>query len=103
MYDNVNNPKHYTGREGAMETIDEMILLFGRQAVMHFCKCNAWKYRARAMYKNGEEDLKKSDWYLAKYKELESLDEDCTSPEWFVDLYSDYTGLDDDFEEDKLH
>lgn len=66
--DIVNHPSHYT--HGGMECIDEMITLFGKQVVMHFCLCNAWKYRKRCMYKNGEEDMKKSDWYIAKYKEL---------------------------------
>lgn len=68
-YDNVNKPKHYN-REGAMECIDEMEIIFGREAVKIFCKLNAWKYRYRAADKNGEEDLRKSDWYLKKYKEL---------------------------------
>ena len=65
----VNHPSHYN-RENAMEAIDEMILVFGKGAVKHFCLCNAWKYRYRAADKNGEEDLKKSDWYMNKYKEL---------------------------------
>ena len=65
----VNHPKHYN-REGGMECIEEMLLIFGREAVKHFCLCNAWKYRYRASDKNGAEDLNKSDWYLAKYKEL---------------------------------
>lgn len=65
----VNHPEHYT-REGAMECIDEMLLLFGLEETKAFCKLNAWKYRYRAMGKNGEQDLKKSDWYLNKYKEL---------------------------------
>lgn len=68
-HDNVNHPKHYE-REGAMECIDEMILIFGVEEVKSFCKLNAWKYRYRAADKNGEEDIKKSDWYLRKYKEL---------------------------------
>lgn len=67
--DMVNRPPHYC-REGGMECIDEMIILFGKEAVKHFCLCNAWKYRYRAADKNGEEDLKKSDWYIKKYKEL---------------------------------
>lgn len=70
----VNHPSHYN-REGGMECIDEMVLVFGRKAVMHFCLCNAWKYRYRASDKNGAEDLKKADWYLAKYKELLGGDE----------------------------
>lgn len=66
--DMVNHPPHYTN--GGMECIDEMILTFGKEAVMNFCICNAWKYRARALYKNGEEDMQKSHWYINKYKEL---------------------------------
>lgn len=67
--DVINHPKHYC-REGGMESIDEMVEVFGREAVMNFCLCNIWKYRYRASGKNGEEDLKKSDWYMRKYKEL---------------------------------
>lgn len=66
--DTVSHPAHYTN--GGMECIDEMILIFGKEAVKHFCLCNAWKYRRRALYKNGEEDMQKSHWYLEKYKEL---------------------------------
>ena len=69
----VNHPKHY-GREGAMECIDEMVLVFGVEATMNFCLLNAWKYRYRAGAKGGEEDMKKSDWYLAKFKELKGDD-----------------------------
>ena len=76
-FDPVNRPKHYN-REGAMESIDEMVLVFGPEAVMHFCLCNAWKYRYRATNKNGEEDLKKSDWYMRKYKELKEAGHDPT-------------------------
>lgn len=64
----VNHPSHYN--QGGMECIDEMILVFGKEATMDFCLCNAWKYRYRANAKNGQEDLDKANWYLAKYKEL---------------------------------
>lgn len=67
-HDPVNHPSHYTN--GGMECIDEMVLIFGETTVANFCLCNVWKYRKRALYKNGEEDLKKADWYMAKYKEL---------------------------------
>lgn len=67
--ENVNHPKHYN-REGGMECLEEMILIFGKEVVKNFCLCNAWKYRYRAVDKNGEEDLRKSDFYIAKYKEL---------------------------------
>ena len=67
--DAVNHPNHYC-REGAMECIDEMVLVWGKETVKNFCLCNAWKYRYRAADKGGEEDLRKSDWYIRKYKEL---------------------------------
>lgn len=67
--DVVNRPSHYC-QEGSMECIDEMVAVFGREAVMNFCLLNVWKYRKRAVFKNGEEDLKKSDWYMKKYIEL---------------------------------
>lgn len=67
--DIINKPNHYN-REGAMECIDEMQLIFGTEAVKHFCLCNAWKYRYRATEKNGDEDIAKSDFYIKKYKEL---------------------------------
>jgi hypothetical protein len=66
------NPNHYT--KHGMECIDEMLLVFGKDAVKWFCLCNAWKYRKRAMWKNGKEDIEKSDWYIAKYKELQELE-----------------------------
>ena len=59
----VEHPKHYN-REGAMECINEMVLIFGIEETMIFCKLNAWKYRYR------EEDLKKSDWYIRMYEKL---------------------------------
>lgn len=67
----INHPDHYC-RENAMECIDEMLLMFTKKEVMTFCKLNAWKYRYRAADKNGIEDLKKSDWYIKKYKELQA-------------------------------
>ena len=67
--DDVNHPSHYC-QDGSMECIDEMVALFGIKAVMNFCLCNVWKYRKRALYKNGEEDMKKSDWYMKKFCEL---------------------------------
>ena len=66
--DNVNHPSHYTN---GMECIDEMIMIFGIDAVITFCKLNVWKYRKRALNKNGQEDMDKSDWYINKYQELQ--------------------------------
>lgn len=68
--DNVNQPEHY--KQHKFECIDEMVIVFGVDAVINFCKCNAWKYRNRANHKgNPEEDNKKADWYLNKAKELQ--------------------------------
>ena len=63
----VNHPAHYQGKH---ECIDEMIALFGVEAVKAFCKCNVYKYRFRAANKNGQEDLDKADWYMDKLMEL---------------------------------
>lgn len=67
--DVINHPSHYC-QENSMECIDEMVSIFGKTATQHFCLLNVWKYRKRAVYKNGEEDMKKADWYMAKYIEL---------------------------------
>lgn len=70
--DMVNSPSHY--RQHKFESIDEMIIVFGEEAVYYFCICNAWKYRNRAPYKGKqEEDNKKADWYLTKAKELKEV------------------------------
>lgn len=67
--DMINHPKHYC-REDAIECLDEMRLVFGDDIVAAFCLCNVWKYRYRAASKGQEEDLKKSDFYMRKYKDL---------------------------------
>lgn len=68
--DMVNHPRHYN-REDAMECIDEMEMIYGIEATMYFCLLSAHKYRYRAGLKNdGFEDIRKSDWYMQKTKEL---------------------------------
>lgn len=66
--ENINHPDRY--KRHNMECIDEMVEVFGIEAVIGFCKCNAWKYRYRVTC---EEDQKKADWYLVKLKELNGL------------------------------
>lgn len=69
--DMVNHPDHY--KVNKLECIDEMVVVFGVEAVIAHCKCNAWKYRYRAGNKwDKEEDLKKADWYLQKAVELQN-------------------------------
>lgn len=59
----VNHPHHYN--TGKREVIEEMRILFGDEAVMNFCKLNAYKYIRRADHKGKkEEDLKKAEWYM---------------------------------------
>jgi ribosomal protein S2 len=43
-----------------------MLIAFGREAVIHFCECNAYKYIWRYKNKNGMEDLEKARWYVEK-------------------------------------
>lgn len=71
--DNVNHPAHYQGKH---ECIDEMIAIFGKHAVMDFCRCNVYKYRYRAAAKNGQEDLDKANWYMDKLIELKGESND---------------------------
>lgn len=69
MNQNVNHPKHYN-IPGRKECIEEMLDIFGVEAVQTFCKLNAYKYRYRHELKNGTEDLEKADWYINKLLEL---------------------------------
>lgn len=66
----VDHPAHYN-RAGSMECIEEMVQVFGYKQTMDFCLLNVWKYRYRAADKGGVEDMKKSDWYMRMYVELD--------------------------------
>lgn len=68
LYEKVDHPEYYQGKN---ECIDVMIAMFGVEAVKSFCRCNAYKYRFRADRKNGEEDIRKAEWYESKLIELE--------------------------------
>ena len=67
--ENVNHPEHY--KSGQYECIDVMKDIWGVDAVITFCKLNAFKYLWRADKKNGSEDISKAKWYLDKAEELE--------------------------------
>ena len=72
IVEHVNHPEHYN-RKNAIECIEEMIILYGKEETAIFCKLNAHKYRYRAGTKEGNsgaKDLCKSDWYMRKYVEL---------------------------------
>lgn len=59
----VDHPSHYN--QFKRETIEEMRLLFGDEAVKGFCKCNAYKYQRRAKFKENAE------WYLDYLEKME--------------------------------
>lgn len=69
-YDNVNHPYHYANNPKGIECIDAMEAGLGKDAVMDFCLCNAFKYIFRTQKKNGLEDVKKAIWYLNKFVSL---------------------------------
>ena len=67
-YDAVSRPEHYA--KTSIECIDAMVETQGKEAVKAFCICNAFKYLWRHNLKNGDEDIKKANWYLNKAVEL---------------------------------
>jgi hypothetical protein len=70
QYDFVN-PEHY--KQGSMEVIDMMKLLWGTEALILHCEMTAFKYRMRAGRKPDqsiERDLEKARWYDDKAKKL---------------------------------
>lgn len=66
--DVVNHPSHY--ESGKFECIEVMEEALGVDNVKGFCLCNAFKYIYRHRRKNGDEDIKKAQWYINKYLEL---------------------------------
>lgn len=67
----IDHPAHYN--QFKRETIEEMRLLFGDEAVIGFCKCSAWKYVRRADFKGKKtEDLKKAEKYMDFIVEIQS-------------------------------
>ena len=67
-FDAVERPAHYAST--SIECIDAMRETQGDEAVKSFCICNAFKYLWRHNSKNGDEDIKKANWYLNKAVEL---------------------------------
>lgn len=64
------NPSHY--QQGDMQTIEKIMVLFGKEVVIGFCKGNAFKYTDRAGLKGSAEvDKAKANWYLRLAEKLE--------------------------------
>lgn len=87
-FDAVNRPSHYA--PGKIECIDAMIEVYGVDATMDFCVCNAFKYVWRFKHKNGIEDIKKAIWYLNKYVELYNTNETSDTENVLTVEYSKY-------------
>lgn len=67
------NPDHY--RSGKLQIIEQMLILFGLDAVKTFCLLNAFKYHSRAGLKGDAIlDHKKADWYMRLYDRIKVLD-----------------------------
>lgn len=64
------NPSHY--QKGKMETIEIIQAMLTDEEFEGYLKGNIIKYTARYKYKNGVEDLKKSEWYQGKLIEVNS-------------------------------
>lgn len=65
MTEFVNHPEHYN-RPGRKECIEEMLEIFGPDAVYWFSVLSAYKYEYRAGNKAGqshERDMSKAEWY----------------------------------------
>lgn len=73
--DNVNHPKHYN--QGSIECIDAITAAtVNKTGIEAFCVANVIKYLWRCELKNGEEDVKKAQWYLNRLlTELENQHE----------------------------
>ena len=67
--DPVNHPAHYAST--SVECIQAMIETQGAEAVQAYCICNAFKYLWRHRFKGQLEDVKKAQWYLNKFIEIE--------------------------------
>lgn len=66
----VEKAPHYN--QQPIEVIDMMLAVYGKEAVIHFCLLNSFKYRMRAGHKDDAvKDIEKALWYEKKAKELE--------------------------------
>ena len=65
MTEAVNSPKHYAG-QGKIECIKYIEDFLTTEEYIGYLRGNIAKYLHRFRYKNGVEDLKKAEWYLAR-------------------------------------
>lgn len=72
--DNVNHPKHYG--QGDIECIEYIADFLTYDEYIGYLRGNVAKYLHRWRYKNGLEDLKKAQWYLARLVEEVEIHEE---------------------------
>jgi hypothetical protein len=70
--DNVNNPAHYG--KGRIECIDYIEDFLTEEEYIGYLRGNIAKYLHRWRYKNKQEDLLKSQWYLDRLIKLKGKD-----------------------------
>jgi hypothetical protein len=70
--DNVNNPAHYG--KGSIECIDYIEDFLTTEEYIGYLRGNIAKYLHRWRYKNKQEDLLKSQWYLDRLIQLDGKD-----------------------------
>lgn len=97
-HDPVNHPAHYTS--GSIEVIDciEAMITPVKNPAQAFLTGQVLKYLARYTMKNGVEDLRKAQWYLArlisKVEPTKRDDEEpcCDKPE-VIRILAEYNGM----------
>jgi hypothetical protein len=73
LTDRVNSPAHYG--QGSIECIEYIEDFLTKEEFIGYLRGNIAKYLHRWRYKNGLEDLKKSEWYLKRLIEVVSNDD----------------------------
>ena len=69
----VEHPSHYS-QEGRLECLEEMLLMFGKENVITWCRMTAYKYYYRAgnkEHESAEKDRAKAMFYLNYVKKLQ--------------------------------
>ena len=69
----VEHPSHYS-QEGRLECLEEMLLMFGKENVITWCRITAYKYYYRAgnkEHESAEKDRAKAMFYLNYVKKLQ--------------------------------
>lgn len=73
----VEHPDHYGANNGNIQCIEAMLIAFGKEATMNFCKLNSFKYIWRSSKKGTEiQDMEKAKRYEEYWNALNKLEGD---------------------------